>query len=106
MSGAGSKPKHELMAYIRKGMNHTTVCAWFARPLGAVIICKTTWCRYCVNDRLMGSGDDFYEYEILKDYDDIDVEPTVELGMTKIRRNHFKDEKFTHSVHSGRFDPD
>ncbi|MED6140719.1 hypothetical protein PIB30_096174 [Stylosanthes scabra] len=54
----------------------------------------------------MGSGVVFYEYEALKEYDDIDVEPTAELGKIKILRYHFKDEKFTHSVHSGRFDPD
>ncbi|MED6172932.1 hypothetical protein PIB30_054519 [Stylosanthes scabra] len=54
----------------------------------------------------MGSGVIFYEYESLKEYDDIDVEPTSELGTIKIRRYHFKDEKFTRSVHSGRFDPD
>ncbi|MED6187893.1 hypothetical protein PIB30_080837, partial [Stylosanthes scabra] len=45
-------------------------------------------------------------YEALKEHEDIDVEPTAELGKIKIRRYHFKDEKFTRSVHSGRFDPD
>ncbi|MED6224659.1 hypothetical protein PIB30_086236 [Stylosanthes scabra] len=54
----------------------------------------------------MGSGVVFYEYEALKEYNDIDVEPTVELGTIKIRRYHFKDEKFTCLVHSGRSDPD
>ncbi|MED6150021.1 hypothetical protein PIB30_068121 [Stylosanthes scabra] len=48
----------------------------------------------------------FYEYEALKEYNDINVEPTEELGTIKIHRYHFKDEKFTHSVHNGRFDPD
>ncbi|MED6197720.1 hypothetical protein PIB30_059311 [Stylosanthes scabra] len=54
----------------------------------------------------MGSRVVFYMYKALKEYDDIDVEPTAELGTIKRRRYHFKDEKFTCSVHSGRFDPD
>ncbi|MED6200935.1 hypothetical protein PIB30_090118 [Stylosanthes scabra] len=54
----------------------------------------------------MGSGVVFYENEALKEYDDIDVEPATELGTIKIRRYHFKGEKFTRSVHSGRFDLD
>ncbi|MED6225748.1 hypothetical protein PIB30_096692 [Stylosanthes scabra] len=54
----------------------------------------------------MGSGVVYYEYEALKEYDDINVESTTELGTIKIRRYHFKDEKFTCLVHSGIFDPD
>ncbi|MED6213862.1 hypothetical protein PIB30_097468 [Stylosanthes scabra] len=54
----------------------------------------------------MGSGVVFYEYEALKEYDDMDVEPTAKLVKIKIRRYHFKEEKFTHSVHSDRFDHD
>ncbi|MED6126146.1 hypothetical protein PIB30_075547 [Stylosanthes scabra] len=45
------------------------------------------------------------EYEALKEYDDIDVQPTAELRTIKIWRFHFKEEKFTRSVHSGRFNP-
>ncbi|MED6133689.1 hypothetical protein PIB30_030450 [Stylosanthes scabra] len=48
----------------------------------------------------------FYEYEALKEYDDIDVEPTTELGTIKIWKYHLKDEKITRSMHSSRFDPD
>ncbi|MED6210611.1 hypothetical protein PIB30_065762 [Stylosanthes scabra] len=56
----------------------------------------------------MGSGFVFYEYEYKshKEYDDVDVEATLELRTIKIRRYHFKDKKFTYSVHSGRFDLD
>ncbi|MED6161922.1 hypothetical protein PIB30_065439 [Stylosanthes scabra] len=34
----------------------------------------------------MGSGVVFYEYEALKEYDDIDVEPTAELRTIKIQK--------------------
>ncbi|MED6188761.1 hypothetical protein PIB30_088986 [Stylosanthes scabra] len=54
----------------------------------------------------MRSGVFYYEYEVHKEYDDADAEQIVELGTLKIRRYHFKDEKFTRSVHSGRFDLD
>ncbi|MED6149185.1 hypothetical protein PIB30_060068 [Stylosanthes scabra] len=54
----------------------------------------------------MGSVVVYYECEALKEYDDIDVKPTEELGTIKIQRYHFKDQKFTRLVHSGRFDPD
>ncbi|MED6222697.1 hypothetical protein PIB30_066869 [Stylosanthes scabra] len=45
----------------------------------------------------MGRGVVFYEYEALKEYDDVDVESAVELGTIKIQRYYFKDEKFTGS---------
>ncbi|MED6148648.1 hypothetical protein PIB30_054970 [Stylosanthes scabra] len=48
----------------------------------------------------------YYEYESHKEYDDVDVEITAELGTIKIRRYHSNNNKFTHSVHSGIFDPD
>ncbi|MED6109579.1 hypothetical protein PIB30_034986 [Stylosanthes scabra] len=54
----------------------------------------------------MGSGVVYYEYEAHEEYNDIDVKATAELGTIKIRGYHFKDEKFTRSVHSGRFVPD
>ncbi|MED6139965.1 hypothetical protein PIB30_088713 [Stylosanthes scabra] len=54
----------------------------------------------------MGSRVVFYKYKALKEYDEIDVEPTAKLETIKIRRYHFKDEKFTHLAHIGRFDPD
>ncbi|MED6196758.1 hypothetical protein PIB30_050414 [Stylosanthes scabra] len=41
-----------------------------------------------------------------EEYDDVDVNVTAELGTIKVHRYHFKDEKLTRSVHSGRFDPD
>ncbi|MED6147458.1 hypothetical protein PIB30_044214 [Stylosanthes scabra] len=36
----------------------------------------------------MGSGVVYYEYESDKEYDDIDIEATAELGTIKIRRYH------------------
>ncbi|MED6120406.1 hypothetical protein PIB30_020598 [Stylosanthes scabra] len=54
----------------------------------------------------MGNRVIFYEYKAHKEYDDVNVEETAELGMIKIHRYHFNDEKFTYSVHSGRFDHD
>ncbi|MED6184173.1 hypothetical protein PIB30_044914 [Stylosanthes scabra] len=54
----------------------------------------------------MGSGVIYYEYEAHKEYDDVDVEATTKLGTIKICRYHSNDEKFTHSIHSRRFDPD
>ncbi|MED6150844.1 hypothetical protein PIB30_076515 [Stylosanthes scabra] len=54
----------------------------------------------------MGSKVIYYEYEAHKEYDDGDVEATTELGTIKIRRYHSNDEKFSHSVRSGRFDHD
>ncbi|MED6134328.1 hypothetical protein PIB30_036082 [Stylosanthes scabra] len=54
---------------------------------------------------MIGSEVVFYNYEAYKEYDDIDIEPTIELGTIKIRRYHFEDKKFNRSMHSGRFDP-
>ncbi|MED6212952.1 hypothetical protein PIB30_088473, partial [Stylosanthes scabra] len=54
----------------------------------------------------IGSGVLYYEYEAHKEYDDVDVEATAELGTINIRRYYSNDEKITHLVHSGRFDPD
>ncbi|MED6148843.1 hypothetical protein PIB30_056866 [Stylosanthes scabra] len=53
----------------------------------------------------MGSGVIYYKYEAHKGYNDVDIEATADLGTIKIHRYHFKDKKFTRSVHSGRIDP-
>ncbi|MED6122640.1 hypothetical protein PIB30_041663 [Stylosanthes scabra] len=54
----------------------------------------------------MGSGVIFYEYEKRKEFEDHDMRADAELGIFKIRRYHFDNEFFVHSLHSVRFDPD
>ncbi|MED6145160.1 hypothetical protein PIB30_022471 [Stylosanthes scabra] len=63
-------------------------------------------CGNEMNLYLMECGVVYYKYESHKEYNDVDVEATTELGTIKIRRYHFKNEKFTRSVQSGRFEPD
>ncbi|MED6226188.1 hypothetical protein PIB30_101053 [Stylosanthes scabra] len=54
----------------------------------------------------MGSGVIFYEYEKREEFEDHDMRADAELGTFKIRRYHFDNEFFVHSLHSVRFDPD
>ncbi|MED6123743.1 hypothetical protein PIB30_052232 [Stylosanthes scabra] len=54
----------------------------------------------------MGSGVIFYEYEKRGKFEDYNMKADVELGTFKIRRYHFDDESFVHSLHSVRLDPD
>ncbi|MED6141268.1 hypothetical protein PIB30_101635 [Stylosanthes scabra] len=54
----------------------------------------------------MGTGVFYYEYEKREKFEDYDLKANVELGTFKIRRYHFDDESFVHSLHSVRFDPD
>ncbi|MED6109281.1 hypothetical protein PIB30_031941 [Stylosanthes scabra] len=54
----------------------------------------------------LGSIVVYYEYEAHKEYDNVDIEQTANLGAIKIYRYHFEDKKFSRLVHSGRFDPD
>ncbi|MED6178178.1 hypothetical protein PIB30_105138 [Stylosanthes scabra] len=54
----------------------------------------------------MGSGVIFYEYEKREKFEDHDTRADAELGTFKVRRYHFDNESFVHSLHSVRFDPD
>ncbi|MED6172731.1 hypothetical protein PIB30_052741 [Stylosanthes scabra] len=54
----------------------------------------------------MGSGVIFYEYEKREKFEDHDMRADADLGTFKIRRYHFDNESFVHSLHSVRFDPD
>ncbi|MED6224144.1 hypothetical protein PIB30_081000 [Stylosanthes scabra] len=54
----------------------------------------------------MGSGVIYYEYEKHEKFEDHDMEADAELGTFKIRRYHFDDESFVHSLYSVQFDPD
>ncbi|MED6197646.1 hypothetical protein PIB30_058562 [Stylosanthes scabra] len=54
----------------------------------------------------MGSGVIFYEYEEREKFEDHDMRSDAELGTLRIRRYHFDNESFVHSLHSVRFDPD
>ncbi|MED6109376.1 hypothetical protein PIB30_031991 [Stylosanthes scabra] len=54
----------------------------------------------------MRSGVIFYEYEKREKFEDHDMRADAELGTFKIRRYHFDNESFVHSLHSVRFDPD
>ncbi|MED6185140.1 hypothetical protein PIB30_054129 [Stylosanthes scabra] len=54
----------------------------------------------------MGSGVIYYEYEKREKFKDYDMKADAELGTFNIRRYHFDNESFVHSLHSVRFDPD
>ncbi|MED6223874.1 hypothetical protein PIB30_078393 [Stylosanthes scabra] len=56
--------------------------------------------------REMGSGVIYYEYEKREKFEDYDMKADAELGTFKIRRYHFDNESFVHSLHSVRFDLD
>ncbi|MED6207407.1 hypothetical protein PIB30_035508 [Stylosanthes scabra] len=53
----------------------------------------------------MGSGVIYYEYVKREKFEDYDMEADAELGTFKIRRYHFDNESFVHSLHSVRFNP-